>query len=103
MCCAVRKFEIEPYNKSFIELAFWVRVGKILVELFVCKFMDVPARSINLQKNNSTNIYPVRTSRYFNNIYIWNVSKPVGGLVVPIWPSAHYWPLIMHKYRGTPI
>ena len=21
-----------------------------------------------------------------------------GTLVVPFWPSAHYWPLIMHKY-----
>ena len=51
-------------NKTFVEFACSVRTGKIMVSFFFCKFMDPPAaQSINLEKQNSTNIFPVWTEQ----------------------------------------
>ena len=31
-------------------------------------------------------------------LHYWKSQQAVGTLVVPLWPSAHFWPLIAHKY-----
>ena len=39
------------------------------------------------------------TSEYcFTRLELHEVKNAAGTLVVPFWPSAHYWQLIMHKY-----
>ena len=51
------------YNKKLLEVACFARIGKILDKFLLCKF-------IKLQKRNSTNIFPVLSSRWFNKLFI---------------------------------
>ena len=77
--------------------------------MFFSRFWNPNSSGVNfffqlLQGENCSVVPPVGIiPRILHYLKSQQSQQAVGMLVVPLWPLAHFWPLIAHKYSPYPV